>query len=459
MSQQLSPIDVYQKLPGLNCAACGVKTCMGFASKLIARELDIEDCPHITNHPAKYHELKELLTPPVRPVEIGRGERARALGGEEVLYRHERTYFNPTALFVDVHDEMPTEELRGRVSTIDDYVEERIGVELTLDGVAVRCRSGEPSRFAGAVEAARDTTDLPLVLCTLDPDCMEEGLEAAGDARPLVYGATMENAEEMIPLAREHDAPLALVSGDLDELKRLSKNAASNGVTDVVLDPVVDPYNLMDSVNRALQVRRAAMEKREHFRYPMLTVPAAVHVPEEGDDAAYWEATVAAVMVNRWSDGLILHSTEAWALLPLVTLRQNVYQDPREPAKVESGLREMGSPDEASPVILTSNFALTYYTVESDVEGEDAWILVADTGGLAVDVAVAGDKLNEDVVKDLIEETDVEDRVGEKRLILPGKAGKLSGRIEVATGWDVEVGPQDSSEIPSYLSERERAEA
>lgn len=457
---QLSPIDVYQKLPGLNCADCGVKTCMGFASKLIAREADIEDCPHVTNHPGKHHDLVEMLTPPVRPVEIGSGTETTVIGGEEVLYRHERTYFNPTALIVDVHDEMDHDDLVERVETIDGYSEVRIGVELTLDGVAVRCRSGDPDTFADAVETVRNNTDLTILLCTLDPDCMEAGLHAAADRNPVLYRATRDNIDEMAPLAKEHGTPLVVGSPDLNELKNLSQNALSNGVEDVILDPVIDPYNLMDSVNRVLQLRRAALSKEEEaFRYPVLTVPASVYVAETGDDAAYWESTVAAIMMNRWSDAVVLHSTEPWTLLPLVTLRQNIYQDPREPAKVDAGLREIGNPDENSPVILTSNFALTYYTVESDIKGEDAWILVADTGGLAVDVAVAGDKLNETVVKDLIEGTGLEEKVNHRNLVLPGKAGKLSGRIEVETGWNVEVGPQDSSEIPGYLKEQEKAEA
>lgn len=457
----LSPIDVFQKLPGLNCAECGEKTCMAFASKLIEREKRMEDCPPIAEDPEEYRDLKELLTPPVRPVGIGSGDGSRTIGGEEVVYRHEKTYFNPTAIVVDVDDEMDEGDLEERVSAVDDYVEVRIGKELTLDGVAIRCKSGDPDSFGEAVGAAEKNTDLPLVLCTLDPEAMEAGLEAMSDVNPLMYGATTENAEEMIPLADKYGSPLVVVSDDLDDLRNLSQNAIENGLGEqVVLDPVMDPYHPEGVVNRALQIRRAAMDGREFFRYPILTTPLSVYAKEGGDDAAYWEGTLAATMMNRWSDAVVVHSMEPWTLLPLVTLRQNIYQDPREPANVEAGLREMGDPDENSPVLLTTNFALTYYTVESDIKGSaDAWLLVADTEGLAVDVSIAGDKLNETIVDDLIEDTGIENRVDHRDLILPGKAGKLSGRIEIETGWNVEVGPEDSSGIPEYLDEREKAAA
>jgi acetyl-CoA decarbonylase/synthase complex subunit gamma len=172
--------------------------------------------------------------------------------------------------------------------------------------------------------------------------------------------------------------------------------------------------------------------------------------------AGMLEATLAAAQLLRFCDALILHSTETWALLPLLTLRQNIYTDPRTPISVEPGLREIGRPDEASPVLLTSNFALTYYTVEGDLESSkvSCYLLVVDTEGLAVEAAMAGDKLTADGVKEALEASKVAEKVKHRKLIIPGRAARISGEIEEATGWEVLVGPIDSSRIGGYLEEK-----
>ena len=56
----------------------------------------------------------------------------------------------------------------------------------------------------------------------------------------------------------------------------------------------------------------------------------------------------------------------------MVTVRQNIYTDPQKPIQVEAGLTTIGTPDAASPVLVTTNFSLTYFIVEAEVEASHA---------------------------------------------------------------------------------------
>jgi acetyl-CoA decarbonylase/synthase complex subunit gamma len=114
--KELSPIDVYKLLPKTNCKECGEENCMAFATKIVNREVNIDQCPPLLKkeNAKAYNQLKEMLKPPVKEVVVGEGENAVKLGGKLVMYRHEFTYSNPTAIAIDVTDEMPEEELLNR---------------------------------------------------------------------------------------------------------------------------------------------------------------------------------------------------------------------------------------------------------------------------------------------------------------------------------------------------------
>jgi acetyl-CoA decarbonylase/synthase complex subunit gamma len=196
----------------------------------------------------------------------------------------------------------------------------------------------------------------------------------------------------------------------------------------------------------------------EMVGYPLIGTPITAWTEAASSPTlnAWKEAQVASMLVTRFADILIMHGTEGWALLPLTVLRQNIYTDPRKPVAVKPGLRIIGTPDENSPVLMTSNFALTYYTVEQDVEstGKSAYLLVVDSEGTAIDSGVAGRKLTAETVADAIKESKIEEKVKHRKLIIPGKAARISGEIEELSKWQVLVGPQDSSGIPKFLQEK-----
>jgi len=462
--KELSPIDIYKLLPKINCKECGVDNCMAFATKIVNRELELDSCTPLLKkeYEKSYAKLKDLLKPAVKEVTVGVGDKAKKIGGKLVMYRHEFTYKNPTAIAIDVTDEMPEQEIVSRVQYTDNFKFEYIGNTLKLDMIAVRCTSEDPDKFKAAVKKVSETTQLPMILCTMNPAIAEAGLMAAPKARPLLYAANQTNWKDMAELALMYDCPLvASAPNDLNTLVSLAKTLMTYGVKDVVLDPgTFTNEGLSDTINNFTMLRRAATKGGEELAgLPLMGVPMVAWLGrgETAEDLIKWrEAYIASMLVVRYADVLVIHSTSGWSLLPTTVLRQNIYTDPRKPVAVAPGLKVFGTPDENSPVMFTSNFALTYYTVASDLESSklNAYLIVVETEGSAIDSGVAGRKLTAERVADAIKTSGIENKVKHRKIIIPGKASRISGEIEELSGWKVQVGPRDSSEIPKYLIEK-----
>jgi len=462
--RELSPIDVYKLLPRTNCKECGEENCMAYATKVVNREVSIEMCPPLLTkkHEKAYKQLKEMLKPAIKEIVVGTGNRIVKIGGKLVMYRHEFTYVNPTAVAIDVTDEMPEEEILDRIRRTGKFSFEYIGQTLKLDMIAVRSTSNDPEKFKATVKKVVENTDLPLILCSLNPNILEAGLMAAAKSRPLLYAATKDNWKEMAELALMYKSPLTVFApNDLKLLKSLTKTLLEYGVEDLVLDPgTFSGDGLADTLNNFTMIRRAACKGGDELLgFPTIGVPmvAWMETGEAQEEVAKWrEAYLAAMLIVRFADVIIMHSSDGWTLLPNVILRQNIYTDPRKPVAVEPGLKVFGTTDENSPVMLTTNFALTYYTVASDIESGKVtgYLIVVDTEGIAVDSAVAGRKLTAENVAAAIKESGIESKVKHRKLIIPGKAARLSGEIEELSGWEVLVGPRDSSDIPKFLQEK-----
>jgi acetyl-CoA decarbonylase/synthase complex subunit gamma len=462
--RELSPIDVYKLLPKTNCKECGVENCMAFATKIVNREITIDQCKPLLKmeNEKAYQKLKDMLKPAVKEVVVGVGDKAVKLGGKLVMFRHEFTYMNPTAIAIDVTDEMPEAELIKRVKQTESFSYEYIGYTLKLNMVAVRSTSNEPEKFKAAVKKVAENTGLPLILCSFNANVLEAGLMAVPNAKPLLYAATMDNWKDMAELALMYHSPLVVSApNDLSMLTSLAKTLVAYGVEDLVLDPgTFTNDGLADTLNNFTMLRRAACKNGEELAgFPLLGVPmtAWVEKGELADEIVKWrEAYIAGMLIVRYADALIIHGADGWSLLPNAVLRQNIYTDPRKPVAVEPGLKVFGTPDENSPVFFTTNFALTYYTVASDIESSkmNAYVVVVDTEGSAVDSGVAGRKLTADKVAEALKASGLESKVKHKTIIIPGKASRISGEIEEASGWKVKVGPRDSSEIPKYIIDK-----
>jgi acetyl-CoA decarbonylase/synthase complex subunit gamma len=455
---QVTAMDIYRLLPQTNCEKCGEASCMAFATKLSDKETQLELCTEL--EPEAMAKLVDLLAPAVREVIIGKGDKMVTIGGDEVLYRYELTYYNPTALVIDVNDTLDEAEFDERVKTIEDAEFERTGELLKLDAIALRNGSGDATKFADAALKLKNAA-LPLVLCTMDPVAMKAALELVGDEKPLIYAADESNLDAMSDLALEFDCPLTIFApNDLEKMKVMSRTARNKGIENLVLDPgTYVAEGIGDSLDDFIMIRRLAVEERDpDFRFPIMGLPALTWLYEDDEvQGGIREATIAATLMNKYADMMIIHGSNIWELIPVLTLRQGIYTDPRKPQAVDPGLYEFGELNENSPVLMTTNFALTYYTVEGDLKSGKAscYLLVLDTEGRAVDVSLAGGQLNGGSVKDLIKDAGIEDVVKTRTLIIPGLAAPVSGEIEDDTGWDVIVGPRDSSAVPEFLIEIE----
>jgi len=457
-----SPLEVYKFLPQTNCGDCGEATCMAFASHMIDRSLKLEDCPPLLEDKfkKKYLKLAELLAPEIREVIIGTGEHTVSVGGDDILYRHQLTFFNQPALAVDVWDTMSEDELVERIKFINEYKKFYVGRFLKLDMVAIRSTSGDPDKFKQAVTSVAENTELPLILCSLDPKVLKAGLEVVADRKPLLYAATKDNWQDVADMVMEYDVPLVLFSpDDLDTLKSLAATFLEMGRDDLILDPGTNPQgkSLRESFENFLMIRRAGIKEGQHeIAFPLLAVPMTAYLANDDPvSASYWETVLASVFSVRYGDIMIVHSIEPYALLPELHIRDTIYTDPRTPVKVDPKVYEVGSPDKDSPVFVTTNFALTYYTVESDLasSGIDCYLLATDTDGLGVEAAVAGGQMTGQKVSDEFKRLgfDFSEMTAHNTVILPGLAARLQGDMEDASGLKVKIGPPDSGRIPGWM--------
>jgi acetyl-CoA decarbonylase/synthase complex subunit gamma len=460
-----TPIEVYQLLPKTNCGRCGEANCMAFAVRLISLEVKLEDCPPLIEeerYRGSYEKLRGLLSPPINEVVLRSPKRIVKIGGKYVLFRHELKYHNPTAIAVDVDDSMETEVIIKRVKMIEGFEYEYVGQKLKLDAIAVRSVTNDPKKFAKTVYTVAENSTLPLILCSTNPTVVEAALDVLNPPhhRPLIYAATKDNWREMAEIAKRFDVPLTItVPGDLDMLVSLAKTLSEGmELKELALDPgcFVGVGGLSYTIKAYSWLRyKAAYDLWKYAGYPLVGTPISVWAQMGGDlrDVMWWEAILAVMLMTRYADLIIVHSLDGWVLLPQVMWRFQLYTDPRKPVSVPPGLREIGKPDEMSPVLVTTNYALTYSLVLSDAEKAkvNAWLLVIDTEGLAVDVSVAGRKFTGDKVAETIKSTGLEKKVSHRVLIMPGKAARVSGEVEDITKWRVLVGPTDSSEIGKWL--------
>lgn len=441
----LTGIAIYKLLAQTNCKECGYPTCLAFAMKLAARQAELSDCPHVSDEVRA--QLDSAAAPPVRLVSLGKAERKVEVGNETVVYRHEKTFVHQPGLFFRLRDN--AEEFSHRLDEIASYEIERVGQVLRPDGVAIESSSGSAETFAARAAEVVDR-GLPVILISSDAAIMAAGLKAAEGTRPLVYAASPGDWEEMAALAKTHEAALAVrgADGDLQALAALTEQIKQAGVEDLVLDPGERSWG--DSLASLVRLRRAAVKK--NFRalgYPVITFPGeGAHGPEE-------ETLLAAQSIDRYAGLIVLDGFEPAALYSLLTLRQNVYTDPQKPIQVSPGLYEIGDPKPDSPLLVTTNFSLTYFSVAGEVEGSGrpGWLLVADSEGMSVLTAWAAGKFDAESISKAVKATGVVDKIDHRRIIIPGMVAAISGELEEELpGWEVLVGPREAIGIPSYLS-------
>ncbi len=446
-----SPLKIYEFLPKKNCGECGVKTCMAFALRLMEGTAEPSECPYL-NEDCRI-ELEALVSPPVRKVRLVGSGRTVTIGGERVLHRHESKFYYPTALAVELSDLEDVSTLNRVLKEAATFSLDMGGEELRIDAVAIRGESGDDESFSTASKLASEEFTGPLILCSYDPKSTVNSLDVV-KGRPLIYAAKPETLDDFISIALEKHCPLAVEMEDLGIIRSMVRRAMDSKV-EVVISPGTSMKNPYTTLRNFIQIRRGAIQHGiDEFRFPIIGVPA-VAWREFGDpgEAKLWESLGSSMLIMRYADILVIRSTSIESLLPVCTLRRAIYSDPRVPASVKPDLYTFGEPDDNSPVLLTTNYALTFYMVSGDLHRSriGCYLIVLDTGGMSVLNALAGRLLAPRSILDFIKKHRLEETVKNRRLIIPRGLSVLSGDIEDATGWKVMVGPEDSSELPRFL--------
>jgi len=442
----LSGIQIYQLLPQTNCKECGFPTCMAFAMKLAAKQAELAACPYVSDEAKE--KLSAAAQPPVRLITLKADDHEVKAGNETVLFRHEKKFFNKPGLFVRVRDSEPLDALKARVAAADAYRVNYVGMDLGLDGFAVEAASGDPATFADAVSAVREVSERPLILMGRDPAVLAAGLKPIDGEVPLLVGADASNWEAMADVAKGAGAALAVIADTLDGLVALSSRLKDKGVENLVLAP--STRRLGSSLGFYTQIRRLALKK--NFRplgYPILAVPG--DAPDEAT-----EALLAAQAIAKYAGFVVLDTFAPELLYPLLVLRENLYTDPQKPIQVQPGVYEFNSPTPESPVLVTTNFSITYFSVANEVEGSGlpAHLLVTDAEGMSVLTAWAAGKFDAERIAKAVKEFSLNDKISRKRIVLPGHVAVLSGELEEELpGWEVRVGPREAVDIPAFMKQ------
>jgi len=441
----LTGIEIFKLLPKTNCKECGEPTCLAFAMKLAAGKAELAACPYVSEEVKA--KLTEAAAPPIIPVTIGVGDRALKVGGETVMFRHEKRFENPPGFAILISDTMEESEIESRLERFGQLQYERIGLILRPDLVAVRDDSGDAARFEAVVSKVKQNSDGGIILMSSNPDILAAGLAVCADRKPLLYAATKENLERMADLAKESSCPLAAKASSLEGLAELTTKLTNAGVKDIVIDS--GSRTLRQAFEDQIIIRSAALAKK--FR--PLGFPTIVFPCEMTDDPMK-EAVIASIFVAKYGGIIVLSDFQGESLFPLLVERLNIYTDPQRPLATKEGIYALGSPDENSPVLITSNFSLTYFIVSGEIETSrvPSYLLVKDTEGLSVMTAWAAGKFVADVIAPFVKKSGIADMVKHHKLVIPGYAAAESGGLEEELpGWEILVGPREGAHIPAYL--------
>lgn len=436
----LTGIQIYKLLPQTNCKECDFPTCLAFAMKLAAKQVELAKCPYVSEQSAV--QLAEAAAPPVRPVTIQSNGHEVTGGNEVVLFRHNKKFVSQPGLFIRVYDDQSAEEIKAKVKPVSDYVVDYVGMDLTMGGITVQARGGD---FNAAVKAVREVSSLPLIL--IGPaEVIKGGLAQLKDERPLIGTATAENWEAMAALAAEFNAPLAIEAGNIDGMVDLVEKLESKDLKDFVLAP--SQRTLIGTLTANTTIRRMALKENYHLLgFPIINFPGDIGDPVR-------EVTLAMQAIGKYASFIVLDNFDPATAYSLLVLRANIYTNPQEPIQVTPGIYEINNPGPEDPFLVTTNFSITYFSVANEVEsmGIPAWLLVTDSEGMSVLTAWAAGKFDAEIIAKDAKRFNAADKVEKKRIILPGHTAVLSGELEEEMpDWEVKVGPKEAVDLPAFL--------
>jgi acetyl-CoA decarbonylase/synthase complex subunit gamma len=446
----LTGIQIFKLLPKTNCKECGVPTCLAFAMNLASGKAELDSCPYVS--PEAREQLAEASAPPIRPVAIGKGVRAATTGGETVLYRHEKTFYNKTIYAALVKADIAEADLKAKLVAWNAYQFERVGLNLRPEMIALK-DAGDAAAFAAKAKLIAETSEFNLVLMSESIDAMKAAVEVTKFKKPLMYAATAATVDAFGALAKETGLPLAVKAESIDALIALTTKLGEMGLKDLVIDS--GSREVKQALQDQIVIRRAALKAGNRaLGFPTITFPC------EMASNLDVETMIAAMFTAKYAGIVVMSDFKGESIFPLLLERLNIFTDPQRPMTVTQGIYEINNPNENSPILVTTNFALTYFIVSGEIEGSrvPSWLLIKDSEGLSVMTAWAAGKFAGDDVGMFVKKSGISDKCKTQELIIPGYAAAIAGDVEEELpGWTITVGPREAAHIPAFLKAKQAA--
>jgi acetyl-CoA decarbonylase/synthase complex subunit gamma len=444
----LSGLEIFKKLPRTNCKECGFPTCLAFAMQLAAGKVELEKCPYISEEAKE--SLSEASQPPILKVEVGTGEESFAVGEETVLFRHDRTFVNQNAFAITIEDDMDSGKIDETVKKINSIAYERVGQILKLNAVCIKNKSKNKEKFLKVAGEVVSLTKKPLILVSEDADTLKSAAEMFKENKPVIHAATAENIDLFISIGKETGCPIAVRGKSFEEISTLTEKLRGAGIKNLLID--IGSRDFKDDFYNQIILRTAAIKQKNRFLgYPTIVFP------DEMTDDPLKETLIASVFVAKYGSIIVLSNAGSQNIFPLLIYRQNIYTDPRRPMQVEQKIYEIGTPNEGSPILITTNFSLTYFIISGEIESSKipSWLLVMDVEGQSVLTAWAAGKFVPELIAQFIKKSGITEKAKKKEIVIPGYVAQLQGELEeeLGEGWKVVVGPREAGEVPKFLKE------
>lgn len=444
----LKALDIFKLTPKKNCKDCGFPTCMAFCMKVASGAADVSKCPHMSDE--SLEKLSQATAPLMRGVKVGSENCEYEFGAETVLFRHEKTFVNKNRFAVSFCEHMTDNEIDEKIDRMKavDYI--RIGERMRVEMALIEY-SENKEEFLRVINRVKNANlDLAYILVCEDTSIVKEAVEILKDKKPLVYGATKDNYKEMIDVVKSDKLALGVKASNLEDLYFTVEAIQKAGYRELILD--VTGETIKETFTNAIQVRRIALKEQDRtFGYPSI-----VFANKLSNNNEMMEIALSSLFTVKYGSIIVIDDIDYAKALPLFALRQNIYTDPQKPMRVETKVYPINNPDKNSPVIVTVDFALTYFIVSGDVERSKipVHLAIPDAGGYSVLTAWSAGKFSGSSIAKFIKESNMEDLTDNRDLIIPGKVAVLKGDIEDALpGWNVVIGPEESMELPKFLKE------
>ena len=443
----LKGLDIFKLTPKKNCKQCGSPTCMAFALKVAQGAVPVEKCPFMSEEALAI--LSEAAAPLMKTVTVGAGANAHAMGGETVLFRHDKTLVNRNLFAVRLCSDMDDAEIDAAIAGMRRVDYDRIGEREYVECLFLDYAGDGAERYVALVNKAL-AADRALVLNCADPDAAKAALEVCGAGKPILNGANRENLEAMNALATAAGVPLGVTGGSLGEIYENIKALEALGNKNLVID--CTGVSAKETFANAVMVRRGSLKDQDRS----LGYPSIVNLQRLAPGDVRLQTALATAFILRYGSIIVMERITYAEALALYGLRQNIYTDPQKPMKVEPGIYPLNGADENSVCSLTVDFALTYYLVSGEYERSKCPVnlLIADASGMSVLTAWAAGKFSAGTIRKFFDEADIENKIKSRTLIIPGKVAVMKEDIEARLpGWKIVVGPMEAVQLVKFIKD------